>query len=77
MFGRMAVILMILAEAAALNSPALIGWAGFFFFLNTVYFVFVEEPGLERRFGESYLRYKATVPRWIPKLRPYEPLGCG
>ncbi len=72
-----AVILMILAEAAALSSLALVAWAGFFFLLNTMYFVFVEEPGLERRFGESYLHYKAAVPRWIPKLRPYEPLGSG
>lgn len=68
-----AVILMIIAEAVALSSLALLGWAVFFFLLNTVYFAFVEEPGLERRFGEAYLNYKASVPRWIPNLRPYEP----
>jgi len=27
-----------------------------------------EEPDLEKRFGESYVRYKETVPRWIPGL---------
>ncbi|MFD1158881.1 methyltransferase family protein [Roseovarius aestuarii] len=68
-----AVILMILAEAVVLNSPFLLGWAIVFFFLNTLYFIFIEEPGLERRFGEDYLRYKAAVPRWLPMLRPYEP----
>jgi len=68
-----AVVLMILAEAVALNSLALLGWAVFFFLLNTVYFAFAEEPGLERRFGEVYLDYKASVPRWIPNLRPYRP----
>jgi protein-S-isoprenylcysteine O-methyltransferase Ste14 len=26
-----------------------------------------EEPNLERRFRESYLRYMETVPRWIPR----------
>jgi protein-S-isoprenylcysteine O-methyltransferase Ste14 len=67
-----AVILLILAEAAALQSLALLGWAVVFFFLNTAYFVFVEEPGLERRFGETYLQYKASVPRWIPKMQRYE-----
>ncbi len=67
-----AVILMILAEAVVLNSPFLLGWAIVFFFLNTLYFIFIEEPGLERRFGEDYLRYKAAVPRWLPMLRPYE-----
>ena len=68
-----AVILMILAEAVALNSKFLLGWAVAFFLLNTLYFVFLEEPGLERRFGEDYVQYKAAVPRWIPILRPYEP----
>jgi protein-S-isoprenylcysteine O-methyltransferase Ste14 len=31
-----------------------------------------EEPGLEKRFGDDYRRYKANVPRWIPRLRPWE-----
>jgi protein-S-isoprenylcysteine O-methyltransferase Ste14 len=28
--------------------------------------VFVEEPRLERRFGQSYLEYKGRVHRWVP-----------
>jgi protein-S-isoprenylcysteine O-methyltransferase Ste14 len=28
--------------------------------------VFVEEPGLEKRFGESYLKNKHSVNRWLP-----------
>ncbi len=32
----------------------------------------LEEPGLEERFGEDYRRYKANVPRWIPRLTPWE-----
>lgn len=66
------VIVMLLAEALALGSLALLGWAIVFFAMNTVYFVFSEEPGLERRFGAAYAHYKAAVPRWIPRLRPYE-----
>lgn len=31
----------------------------------------VEEPGLEARFGESYRVYKRHVPRWVPRLRPW------
>ncbi len=31
--------------------------------------VLSEEPVLERRFGESYLRYKASVRRWMPGWR--------
>lgn len=32
--------------------------------------VYVEEPGLERRFGESYQDYKRSVNRWLPRLQP-------
>lgn len=31
-----------------------------------------EEADLERRFGESYRRYRDAVPCWIPRLTPYE-----
>ncbi len=30
--------------------------------------VYVEEPGLEKRFGESYRDYKRSVNRWLPKF---------
>jgi protein-S-isoprenylcysteine O-methyltransferase Ste14 len=32
-----------------------------------LFVVLVEEPGLERRFGESYLAYKRAVHRWLPR----------
>ena len=31
--------------------------------------VYVEEPGLEKRFGASYLNYKGAVGRWVPRIR--------
>ena len=31
-----------------------------------------EEPRLEKRFGESYKRYRKSVRRWIPRLNPYK-----
>src|SRR3990172_2750465 len=34
-------------------------------FLFHLFVVFVEEPGLEQRFGESYLKYKKDVKRWM------------
>lgn len=32
-----------------------------------LFVVLFEEPGLERRFGESYLAYKNQVGRWFPR----------
>jgi protein-S-isoprenylcysteine O-methyltransferase Ste14 len=34
-----------------------------------LFVVHYEEPNLERRFGEAYRKYRASVPRWLPKLR--------
>ena len=49
--------------------------AFFFVFLavNMIYFPFVEEKELEKRFGEDYLRYKKNVPRYIPRLTAWKP----
>ena len=44
-----------------------------FFLINTVYFIYSEEPGLEKRFGAEYVEYKENVPRWIPRLKPWRP----
>jgi protein-S-isoprenylcysteine O-methyltransferase Ste14 len=36
-------------------------------FLIHMLVCYIEEPGLERRFGESYREYKRSVNRWIPR----------
>ena len=43
-------------------------WAATFILINHLYFVLFEEPGLEQRFGEPYRAYRASVPRWLPRL---------
>jgi len=30
-----------------------------------------EEDKLSRKYGEAYVTYISTVPRWIPSIRPY------
>jgi len=65
------VLFMILAEAILLGSWRLLGWFLFFGVINTIYFHLSEEPGLVRRFGDEYLAYRANVPMWIPRLRPW------
>jgi protein-S-isoprenylcysteine O-methyltransferase Ste14 len=65
------VALMLFGQALLWGSWAVGLWACAFVCINHVYFVFVEEPGLEERFGENYRRYKANVPRWVPRRRPW------
>ena len=66
------VLLLLAAEALFFRSWPLAGWLAVFFAANAVYFPLSEENGLERRFGEDYRLYKAHVPRWIPRLRPWD-----
>ena len=67
------VLLMLGGESVLFGSWPMVGWMLAFFLLNSLYFARVEEPGLERRFGEDYRHYKAKVPRWIPRATPWEP----
>ena len=67
------VLTVLLGEAALFGSLPLLVWFGAVFAVNAVYFPLVEEPGLRERFGEDYDAYRANVPRWLPRLRPWEP----
>lgn len=60
-------------EAVGLRSKALFLWFAAFVAVNAVYLPLVEEPGLQRRFGEDYEAYRANVPRWLPRLRGWKP----
>jgi protein-S-isoprenylcysteine O-methyltransferase Ste14 len=71
-------LLLLLAEAMLLQSWPIAIWLVLFFIGNSVYFPLVEEKGLEKRFGDAYRKYKANVPRWIPRLRAWkddQPMG--
>ena len=39
-----------------------------FILLNALYIKTIEEKEMERKFGEHYLKYKASVPMFIPRL---------
>ena len=62
-----AVATVLLGEALLLGSTELLMWFALFLAINTAYFALVEEPGLERRFGDEYRKYRRTVPRWLPR----------
>jgi protein-S-isoprenylcysteine O-methyltransferase Ste14 len=67
------VLLMILGETILFASWALLGWAVVFMIINSIYFKMFEEPGLVSRFGDEYVLYRANVPMWIPRLKPWNP----
>ncbi len=67
------VLLILFGEALILQSSPIAAWLILFFVLNGVYFPLSEEKGLEARFGEDYRRYKRNVPRWLPRLSPWDP----
>lgn len=68
------VILFLFGEALVLLSPPHVAWAVCFVILNLIYIPLVEEPQLERRFGDPYREYRRHVRRFIPRLRPWRPM---
>jgi protein-S-isoprenylcysteine O-methyltransferase Ste14 len=65
------VLMTLLGESVVFGSIGIFIWFLLFFIINHIYFIYSEEPGLERRFGQEYLEYKKNVPRWVPRLRPW------
>jgi protein-S-isoprenylcysteine O-methyltransferase Ste14 len=54
--------------ALFLNSPTVLLLVPILALAFHLFVVYYEEPNLERRFGESYLKYKAEVGRWLPRF---------
>jgi protein-S-isoprenylcysteine O-methyltransferase Ste14 len=67
-----AVLTILLGEALTLGNPWIAVEAAVVFTINAVYFPVSEEPGLRQRFGAEYDEYARNVPRWIPRLRPWD-----
>ncbi|KPJ99240.1 MAG: hypothetical protein AMJ60_05705 [Desulfobacterales bacterium SG8_35] len=65
------VLFMLASETMLFQSWPIFFWLLFFFLLNAFYFPLFEEKSLENRFGADYLEYKKHVPRWIPRLTPW------
>ena len=66
------VLFVLVGEALVLRSARLGWWAALFAALNATYIPLVEEPQLERRFGEAYREYRRHVRRFVPRVRPWE-----
>jgi protein-S-isoprenylcysteine O-methyltransferase Ste14 len=65
------VLCVLCGEALVLGSVPLLLLFSVFLIINLIYIPLLEEPGLEKRFGSQYRLYKEKVPRWIPRLKPW------
>ena len=67
-----AVAAVLAGQALIHRSPRLLAWLLLFVAISQAYFLLSEEPGLVRRFGDEYQRYRAAVPRWVPRWRGWD-----
>jgi protein-S-isoprenylcysteine O-methyltransferase Ste14 len=61
---------MLLGWSLYMKSVAMVLFSAGAFLIVHSFVVFVEEPGLRRRFGQEYEDFLRVVPRWIPRLTP-------
>ncbi len=66
------VLMIVLGETLIFASIELFILFILFFIVNHLYFVYSEEPGLVKWFGDDYILYKKNVPRWMPRLKPWK-----
>jgi protein-S-isoprenylcysteine O-methyltransferase Ste14 len=68
-----AVVTAIVGQALWFGQPVLLGYAALVWAVVAAFVRWYEEPNLTRRFGDDYRAYRAAVPGWIPRLRPWDP----
>ncbi len=66
------IVCILVGEALMFWSVVLFLWVIFFLFVNILYFPLVEEKQLLKRYGSEYEEYARHVPRWIPRLTPWD-----
>lgn len=62
----------LIGETLLLGRPRLLVWAAVLAGGSQAYVRLREEPVLARRFGADYDRYRSAVPRWWPRLHPWD-----
>jgi protein-S-isoprenylcysteine O-methyltransferase Ste14 len=69
----LAVVSLILGQALYLTSLSLIEYAAFIALCFHTWVLIYEEPTLRRTFGAEFELYCSSVPRWLPRLTPWQP----
>jgi protein-S-isoprenylcysteine O-methyltransferase Ste14 len=61
--------LTLIGQAILLESPTVLSLAAAVWLFFHLLLVYYEEPQLQKRFGNAYQEYAATVPRWLLKTK--------
>lgn len=68
-----AVLSLILGQGLLFDNVRVLGYGLLVWLVFFAFVVLYEEPTLRRKFGKDYEQFCAHVPRWIPRLTPFEP----
>ena len=60
-------LLVLFAESILFRSAWILLYAGMLWLALHAFTVVIEEPQLERRFGDPYRQYRSRTPRWVPR----------
>jgi protein-S-isoprenylcysteine O-methyltransferase Ste14 len=66
-----AIVATILGQALLFGSIHLIEYAAIAWLITHLFILTYEEPTLQKTFGPEYETYRTQVPRWIPRLTPW------
>src|SRR4051794_11042144 len=67
----LAVIAIILGQAAILGSVSLVVYAAIFWLIVASFVRFYEEPTLAGKYGGQYADYRSAVRAWLPRATPW------
>ena len=70
-----AVLSAILGQALILGNISLLEYGALVWLLFHLFVVAYEEPTLRASFGPEYETFCDAVPRWIPRLSPWQSIG--
>jgi len=69
----LAVAAIIAGQALLFGEARLLGYGAFVWCMFHLFVLVYEEPTLAAAYPAEYEDFRANVPRWIPRLRPWRP----
>ena len=65
----------IFGQGILLGNASVLEYGAVVWLLFHLFVLLYEEPKLRSTFGEEYERFRAAVPRWIPRMHPWRNAG--